>query len=107
MLAVAMRPLVTGVATDGVPLAELGRRPLAALEIVHKMVSFEHGIGLLPGHRFSSDEGWEKCQPCARTPVTYVPGLYRCLPNNSLERTQPQRDFMYDVAVLRRSARGR
>jgi len=27
--------------------------------------------------------------------------------NNSLERTQPQRDFMYDVAVLRRSARGR
>jgi len=28
-------------------------------------------------------------------------------PNNSLERTQPQREFMYDVAVLRRSARGR
>ena len=27
--------------------------------------------------------------------------------NNSLERTQPQRDFMYDGAVLRRSARGR
>ena len=27
--------------------------------------------------------------------------------NLSLERTQPQRDFMYDVAVLRRSARGR
>src|SRR3990172_5896061 len=27
--------------------------------------------------------------------------------NNSLERTQPKRDFMYDVAVLRRSARGR
>ena len=29
------------------------------------------------------------------------------VPNNSLERTQPQRDFKYDVAVLRRSARGR
>ena len=29
------------------------------------------------------------------------------MPNNSLERTQPQRGFMYDVAVLRRSARGR
>jgi len=28
-------------------------------------------------------------------------------PNNSLERTQPQRGFMYDVAMLRRSARGR
>ena len=27
--------------------------------------------------------------------------------NNSLERTQPQRGFMYDVALLRRSARGR
>ena len=29
------------------------------------------------------------------------------LPNNSLERTQPQRDFMYDGAMLRRSARSR
>jgi len=29
------------------------------------------------------------------------------LANNSLERTQPQRDFMYDVAELRRSARSR
>jgi hypothetical protein len=28
-------------------------------------------------------------------------------PNNSLERTQPQREFMYDLAVLRRSARSR
>ena len=27
--------------------------------------------------------------------------------NNSLERTQPQRDFKYDVAMLRRSARSR
>jgi hypothetical protein len=27
--------------------------------------------------------------------------------NNSLERTQPQRGFKYDVAVLRRSARSR
>jgi hypothetical protein len=27
--------------------------------------------------------------------------------NNSLERTQHQRGFKYDVAVLRRSARGR
>ena len=29
------------------------------------------------------------------------------MPNHSLERTQPQRDFMYDVAELPRSARGR
>ena len=28
-------------------------------------------------------------------------------PNHSLERTQPQRDFMYDVGELRRSARSR
>jgi len=27
--------------------------------------------------------------------------------NNSLERTQPQRDFMYGIGMLRRSARGR
>jgi hypothetical protein len=36
------------------------------------------------------------------------PGLRSCgRPNNSLERTQPQREFMYDVEMLRRSARGR
>lgn len=29
------------------------------------------------------------------------------IPNNSLERTQPHRDFMYDMEKLRRSARGR
>jgi len=29
------------------------------------------------------------------------------LPNNSLERTQPQRDIMFEVGLLRRSARGR
>jgi len=34
-------------------------------------------------------------------------GIMYALANNSLERTQPQRDFMYDVAVLRRSARSR
>jgi hypothetical protein len=28
-------------------------------------------------------------------------------PNNSLERTRPQRDFMCDVGMLRRSSRGR
>jgi len=28
-------------------------------------------------------------------------------PNNSLEHTHPERGFMYDVAVLRRTARGR
>jgi len=32
---------------------------------------------------------------------TYLP------PNHSPELTQPGRGFMYDVAVLRRSARGR
>jgi len=35
------------------------------------------------------------------------PGACRIAHNNSLERTQPQRGFMYDVAVLRRSARAR
>jgi hypothetical protein len=34
-------------------------------------------------------------------------GHDRSLPNHSLERTQPQREFMYDVAMLRRSSRGR
>src|SRR3989304_4680764 len=34
------------------------------------------------------------------------PGEFRRA-NNSLERTQPRRGLMYDVAMLRRSARGR
>jgi hypothetical protein len=38
-----------------------------------------------------------------------VPGapVDQHLPNNSLERTQPGRGLMYDVAMLRRSARSR
>jgi hypothetical protein len=47
--------------------------------------------------------------PCARPPEDddmAMPELGGS-PNNSLERTQPQRGFMYDVAVLRGSARGR
>src|SRR3990172_13206610 len=35
------------------------------------------------------------------------PMVGKVVHNNSLERTQPQREFMYDVAVLRRSARSR
>ena len=34
-------------------------------------------------------------------------GLTLMPANHSLERTQPQRDFKCDVAMLRRSARGR
>ena len=36
-----------------------------------------------------------------------MPNTHVWMPNNSLERTQPQGDFMYDVAELRRSARSR
>jgi len=39
-----------------------------------------------------------------RPTINLSTGFFHSL---SLERTQPQRDFMYDVAVLRRSARGR
>ena len=33
--------------------------------------------------------------------------IQKWLPNHSLERTQPQRGFMYEVVMLRRSARSR
>jgi hypothetical protein len=75
-LTVAVEPLVAGVPADAVAQAQLGHRPLATGEVLGKMVSFEHGIGLLPGHPFSSYGGQEKCHPCARTAVTYVPRLY-------------------------------
>ena len=39
-----------------------------------------------------------------RPTINLSAGVFHSL---SLERTQPQRDFMYDVAELRRSARGR
>jgi hypothetical protein len=51
------------------------------------MVAFEHGIGLLPGHHSSSHRGREKCHPCARTSVTYVPRLHPLLPNPRMQPT--------------------
>ena len=75
-LAVPLEPFVAGVAANAIPEAEFGHAPVAAGVVLSEMVTFEHGIGLLPGHPFSSHRGREKCHPCARTSVTYVPGLY-------------------------------
>ena len=75
-LPVPIEPLVAGVPADAVAEAEFGHRPRATLEVLGEMVTFEHGIGLLPGHHSSSQTGQEKCHPCARTSVTYVPRLY-------------------------------
>jgi hypothetical protein len=36
-----------------------------------------------------------------------MPNTHVWMPNHSLERTQPQRDIMSEVELLRRSARGR
>jgi len=72
LLAVAREPFVADAAET-----EFGHRPETTLEILSKMLAFAHGIGLLPGHHFSSPRGQEQCQPCARTAVTYVPGLYQ------------------------------
>jgi hypothetical protein len=38
--------------------------------------------------------------PCEVSPT--APMRIELPPNNSLQRTQPQRDFMYDVEMLRR-----
>jgi len=51
---------------------------------------------------------WPERERGRRTGVLVEgPGGSRVAHNNSLKRTQPQRDFMYDVAVLRRLARSR
>src|SRR5262245_43396738 len=63
---VALEPFVPGVAADAVAQAQLAHRPLATLEILREMVSFEHRVGLLPGHRLSFHRG--------RRSVNHVPG---------------------------------
>ena len=86
-LTVAVEPLVAGVPADAVAQTEFGHRPLATVEVLGEMMAFEHGIGLLPGHHSSSYGGQEKCHPCARTAVSYVPRLYRPQPNPQMQPT--------------------
>jgi hypothetical protein len=45
-----INPFVSGRSADTVPLAQFGHRPMAAFEIMSKMVSFKHRIGLRPWH---------------------------------------------------------
>ncbi len=66
-LPVAVQPLVAGIPADAVAHAEFGHRPMATIEIVYKMLSFEHGIGLQPGHRRSSQEFGEVSPMCPDT----------------------------------------
>jgi hypothetical protein len=65
-VAIPIEPLVSGVAADAVSQAELRHRPVATLEVLREMMAFEHRVGLLPGHRLSSDRG--------RRSVNHVPG---------------------------------
>ena len=53
-----------------------------------------------PGMRGANSTGGPSSCPT----INLLVGIFHRL---SLERTQPQRDFMYDVAALRRSARCR
>jgi hypothetical protein len=66
LVAVALEPLVAGVAADAVAQAQFGHRPLHALEVLGEVMAFEHRVGLLPGHPFSSHRG--------RRSVNHVPG---------------------------------
>ena len=75
-LPVSIEPLVAGIPADTVAQAQLRHRPVSAVKIVDKVTSFEYRVGLQPGHPSSSRKGRSECHPCARTPVTYVPGLY-------------------------------
>jgi len=62
----SLEPLVPGVAADAIPQAELSHRPVVTVEVLREVMTFEHGIGLLPGHRLSSHRD--------RRSVTHVPG---------------------------------
>src|SRR5688572_658313 len=72
-------PLVARGAGDTVPLAQLGHRPVAALEVVHKREPFLDDIRFHPGHPPGVND--------ARTCVNYDPDLYRRHPNTALHPT--------------------
>ncbi len=65
-LLIAIEPLVARVATDTITQAQLGHRPVSVFKIVDKVSSFEHRIGLQPGHASSSHK--------VGASVTHVPG---------------------------------
>ena len=66
-LAVAVKPLVAGDPADAVAHAQLRHRPMATLDVLNEMVSFEHGIGLQPGHP-------SFLPPTVGRSVSHVPG---------------------------------
>jgi hypothetical protein len=47
---VALEPLVSGLAADAVPAAQLGEGEEAALGLEDESPALRHGIGLQPGH---------------------------------------------------------
>src|SRR5450432_264306 len=53
-LVVTVEPFVTSDPTDAVSDAELAHRPVATLDVLHEALSFEHRVGLQPGHPSSS-----------------------------------------------------
>jgi hypothetical protein len=52
-LAETVEPLVAGDPADAIAQAKLRHRPVATLEVLNKLVSFEHWIGLHPWHSTS------------------------------------------------------
>ena len=66
-LAEAVEPLIAGDPADAVAQAQLRHRPVATLEVLNKMVSFEHWIGLHPRHSAS-------LRVELRGSVSHVPG---------------------------------
>jgi hypothetical protein len=55
---VAGKPLVAGLPTDAVPLAELRSSVEATPVIADETFTLVHGCVLLPGHRPTSEGGW-------------------------------------------------
>ena len=67
VLPVTMNPFVAGRAANTVPETKLRHRPVSADEILDKVASFQHRVGLQPGRPSSFPRGSEES-------VNHVPG---------------------------------
>ncbi len=75
-LAIAVAPLLAGDPTDAVADAQLRHRPVTALEVLNELMSFEHRVGLQPGHPSPkrSGEVLAMCPDTCKLCTGVVPG---------------------------------
>src|SRR5215204_5986518 len=74
---VARQVLVAGLTANTVLGAQDTESKLSKSGLSHELSTLRHTGALPPGHRYLLPSRRQKCYPCLRTPVTYVPGLHK------------------------------